>query len=175
MPDDLPILTNARQALWAALDAWPALKKSPDDPTATVFVQRFTFDDEMFPFEDLEPSISDFPCIAIAPATLNMPWYLNRMQNWQVAFQITIWAVDWYLKDIERIVQDISESFFRATDPLTSSSVPIVKAACGFYPQQIGPVVFAPVKVGSDRETRAIRCQMTVVIRNNNDPLSVVQ
>lgn len=167
------LITTARRALWNALDAFPALKNSADDPTATLFHQRFDFESEAATFEALEPSISDFPCIMIAPASVNPLWYLNQMQNWQIIFQVTIWTADWTLPELENLIERTAEAFFQAVpDDGTGSTVPIVKGTVGFYPM-LGHFVISPANVGQERETKATRVQMQLTLSNNKNPIGV--
>lgn len=163
------LLTTARESLWTAINGWPSLKTNPDDVRASVFAQAFTFDDEMVPFEELEPSISEFPAIAIAPTVLDPSWYLNQMQNWRTVYQITIWTADWSLPQPEGLIEEVINAIYRQM--AAGTTVPVVKQQTGFYPYTIGPFTFAPVRVGEGKDVKAMRVQQTITLRQNKDPI----
>lgn len=163
------LLTTARESLWSAINLWPDLKKNPDDATATVFSQQFTFDDLMMPLDEIEPSISEFPAIAIAPTTVDPQWYLNSMMNWRTVYMITIWTADWMLPEPEGLVEEVVNAIYRQM--ATGTTVPLVKQATGFYPEVLGPIQFQPVRLGEKKTIKAMRVQQMLTLRQNKNPV----
>ncbi|MCY2966296.1 MAG: hypothetical protein NT069_22130 [Planctomycetota bacterium] len=170
MPDTLPILTAARRSLWDAIENWPALKVNPADSGASVFKQKFRFDDTFDVFSKFEPGIGEIPAISITPMQVLPGWIANQMMLWPTAYQITIWTTDWNVSIPERIVQDVFNALFQSAP--AGSTVPYVKAATGYYPLPIGPIQFIPTKIGAKGPTQflAITTKFNVTLRANKNP-----
>lgn len=100
-------LTDARRAVWKAIDNWPDLQN--------VFAQRLDFENDQSMHEDQpEPSISDVPAIAIVPVSNTPQWFHHRQQHWILALDITIWTPGWILETAEDLLEKLLDAFWRS-------------------------------------------------------------
>lgn len=107
----MAILTDARNAVWDAIDNWPALSGA--------FRQKIRFEPSqagklMMPAKD-EPSGVDFPAISVAPSAVNPVWLGNQVQFRPVSLSIQIWTSGWdSLPQNEQLWEDVVEAIYKA-------------------------------------------------------------
>lgn len=102
----MAVLTEARRAVWQAIDNWPALSNA--------FAQKVRYDRELSMLDNVEPSISDLPAIAIAPVSNVPDWFLNRVQHWVYLLDLTIWTPDWVLEPAEDLLEKTMDALYRS-------------------------------------------------------------
>lgn len=88
----MPAITDARQAVWNAIDNWPALngafrRKVRFEPSQAG--QQF-----MSPAVD-SPALGDFPSISIAPSAIVPAWIGNQTQFHPLSLTIQILTSGW--------------------------------------------------------------------------------
>ncbi len=177
------LLTVARKALWNCIDNWSELKKSPGDAGSTIFNQTYRFDSEMPLLEEIAPSISDLPALAIMPSSVVPVWWTNEMQQWPATYDIVLWTQDWSLPEAEDLIEKVINAIYRSVHPQSGSTpFSFIKApstatppGTGYYPQRLGPITFARTKIqvaGDDDPIRVMQTTVQMTIRNQKDPFS---
>ena len=167
----MALLTTARNSLWDAIDHWPELQRALPDETRSIFEKTYRFDDEMPLLQELSPSLSRLPALAIFPATVTPAWYTHEMQHWPVLYDIVMWTPRWNVATAEDLVEKVLNALFRSSPE--ESSVSYVKAATGFYPLRVGPIAFSRVTGGSpDQPVKLIETRANVTLRTNKDPFA---
>lgn len=167
----MALLTNARRAIWSAIDNWPDL--------AGAFNLKLRFDSVGADQDDgalsggmltdtLEPSLSDLPAISVIPTTVDPSWWTHEMMTFLASYQVVIWTRDWYLPDAEDLIEKTWKAIWQAA--ASDSSAGYVKVATGYHPKRIGPIQWQMASVGRDRSLRATRVQMTLGLRTQQDP-----
>lgn len=158
----MAVLTDARNAVWQAIDNWPAL--------LGVFKQSFRHEVEMM-LQEMEPSISDFPCIAVTPAEVVPSWFTNQAQQWPYTLNVAIWTPDWILAPAEQLIEDVVSAIYKAS--ATVGGPTYIKAATGFHPERLGPMTLQPMKLNDSDDgdgTKAIRTSIAITLRINRNP-----
>lgn len=110
----MAILTDARLAVWDAIDNWPALGGR--------FRQRLRFaphaTGKLTAQEADEPSGADFPCIAIAPSAINPVWLGNQIQFRPLSLTITIWTKGWNsIGESEELWEGVVDAIYKCKVP----------------------------------------------------------
>ncbi|CAB4177903.1 hypothetical protein UFOVP1004_37 [uncultured Caudovirales phage] len=88
----MPAITQARQAVWDAIDNWPALqgafrRKVRFEPSQSG--QQF-----MSPAVDT-PALGDFPSISISPSAIVPAWIGNQVQFHPLSLTVQILTAGW--------------------------------------------------------------------------------
>jgi hypothetical protein len=163
----MPILTTARESLWMAIDHWPELQTG----SGSVFAQTYRFDDETPLLQELVPSLSRLPALAIFPASVSPTWWTNEMQMWPVLYDVVLWTPRWNVATAEALIEKVIDAIYRAAP--ADSSVPYVKSATGYYPARLGPITFTRVDAGSaDRPLKILETKTAITLRTNKDPFA---
>jgi hypothetical protein len=163
----MPLLTTARESLWTAIDNWPELQSNG----SSVFHQTYRFDDETPLLQELIPSLSRLPALAIFPASASPVWWTNEMQQWPALYDLVLWTPCWNIATAEDLIEKVINAIYRATPP--ESSVPYVKQATGYYPARLGPITFARVDAGAvDRPLKITETKASITLRTNKDPFA---
>lgn len=163
----MPLLTDARQSVWTAIDNWPPLADASTS-TGRVFNATYRFDDEMALLSEIAPSLSDLPALVILPLSAVPAWYTNEMQVWPLLLEITLFTQDWNLGQAEDLIERVCDAIYQSHP--AESSVPYVKSATGYYPQRLGPIAFHPTRVGKDQKLKVIQTKLTIALRLQKDP-----
>lgn len=159
----MAILTDARNAVWSAIDNYASLNGA--------FNQKFRYDKEQSTWENIEPSISDLSAIAIVPINMSPEWWTNRMQNWPYVLDVTLWTKNWHLEPAEELIEKVILAMYRATP--SGSSVPYIKKATGYHPTKHGPATFQASRLTDAKNgqgTKVIITRMQVSLRIHRDP-----
>lgn len=88
----MPAITDARQAVWDAIDNWPAL--------ATSFRRKIRYEPNqsgqlfMSPAAD-SPALQDFPSISISPSAIVPSWIGNQVQFHPLSLTVQILTAGW--------------------------------------------------------------------------------
>ena len=87
----MAVLTDARNAVWNAIDNWTALQNT--------FRQKIRFErsagSKLMLANTDEPTGVDFPAIAVAPSVVNPIWLGNQVQFRPLSLTISIWTAGW--------------------------------------------------------------------------------
>ena len=132
-----PMLTAARQAVWGAIDSWPALE--------SLFKRRFTFED--YPGRVTgrpKPTIGELPAIAIYPDTASTTWALNQSQDVRYPLRMEIWTREWDVREGERIWEEIIKALYQNLSPSSEA----VRRVIGFSPLSPKLVTLGEAKDG---------------------------
>ena len=126
----MAILTDARQAVWDAIDNWPALSGA--------FRQKLRYEPNIsgkLGIRDAdEPSGVDFPCIAVAPSVINPIWLGNTIQFRPLSLTITIWTEGWNsLPTNEQLWEDVIDAIYKCKLPDNSDTYVGAATAHGPY------------------------------------------
>lgn len=161
----MALITDARLGLWQAIDNWPALKKSPGDTHASVFVKTFRHDADAPHQRVVAPAFSQMPCLAIRGVQVNPAWQNNRQQGWPMAFLLSMWTAEWKLAQPESLFEEVMNALYRAKN---GSNVEYVRAASGYPVMDYGDVSFEPQE--NDTGHKCILTTWTVGLRTTKDP-----
>lgn len=107
MNEAVGLLTKARQAVWRALDDWPALRG--------VFKRTWRFEDVAAIEIEPTPSMGELPAIAIFPADSNAAdWVVNQSRLVPYRLQVTLWTRQGSLLAGERLWEEITRALFQS-------------------------------------------------------------
>ena len=112
----MPHLTDARRALWEAIDNWPSLN---------ILKRKFRMEDTgAMQVEELEPepTIGDLPAIAIVPTVSTSEWVQNQLQDFNYVVDIRIWTRHWSLLQGENIIQEIIDAGTAPAGPVHNAT-----------------------------------------------------
>lgn len=101
-----PILTSARQAVWQAIETWPALSGA--------FTRRYKFEDlpGRLPGPPT-PTAGDLPALAIYPDTAQTTWALHQSQEVRYPLRVDFWTREWDVRAGERLWEEIIKSLYQ--------------------------------------------------------------
>lgn len=162
----MALLTTARISLWTAIDNYGPLR-----PAGVHRIrQTYRFDKRMpSTIQEIQPSISRLPALAIFPESVAPFWWTHEMQQWPVLYTLVLWTEHFDLEPAEELIELLIEAPHRACP--ADSTVPYVKAATGYYPLRVGPILFSR-DTATDKQVKAIRTQASLTLRTTKDPFA---
>jgi hypothetical protein len=116
------VLTDARNALWDAIDNWPSF--------ADVFKRSYKFDGDDSP--EINPVLAQCPAIAVYPDPGTSKEVLNKIYEHSYHLLILLFTPTWSLTLPDQLWQELIKAAWKSDG---GSGVPYVKAATGFYPE----------------------------------------
>ncbi len=155
-------VADAMGALWDAIDNWPALSGA--------FTEKLRFDGDNAMQGDAEPSISDFPCLAIDLVSVGPKPFTTQLQQWDVVFAVQIWTQDWNYDPALELIDKVIAAIHKCCP--TGSTVPYIKTATGFYIDSPIPIDFKRVSL-QDADGGGTLATMTTLkptLRINRNP-----
>lgn len=164
---DNPILTDARNAVWDAIDNWPAFAADGDTPAAWTRKYKDPLDVAELSLHD--PGVADLPAIAVTwgPTTAN--WWTHQMQQWGQQLVVTFWlpadseaVAEWRLMQLMQAVYQSA--------PVESPSVSYVRRATGRPPTKNSPLTLEMIALGRAQRLHAWRGQIALTLTTNLDP-----
>jgi hypothetical protein len=156
--------TDARNAVWAAIDNWAALNPGG----RSVFNRKITHGTNTANLEnDVAPGLSDQIAIEIVPVNANPKWQTNRMQ--ECSYFLGVKLVGQVLERLEQVVEDIWQGVYEAKAGGTELSY--VRTATGYHPQSLG-ITWTRTQSGNEqRKIRVWQATLSIGLRFNKDPL----
>lgn len=154
----MAILTDARQAVWDAIDNWPTLSGA--------FRQKLRYEPDVTgklsnPESD-EPTGMDFPAIGVFPSVVNPAWLGNQVQFRPYSLSVQIWTAGWKsLPQNEQLWQDVIDAIYKCKLPDNSDTY--IGAATMHGPYGFGNSRW--LKVTTKSGQRAISHTFDVVLR----------
>lgn len=119
----MPILTETRQAVWQAIETWPAL--------ADRFKRKYRFEDAPGLLAGQPtPAAGDLPAIAIYPETAETKWVLSQSQDIRYPLRVDLWTREWDVRLGEEIWEEIIRAMYQNL-PISSGSA---RRVVGFSP-----------------------------------------
>lgn len=104
----MALLTECRQAVWTAIEAWPAL---------SVVKRRYKYEDRpgLTPGgnQNLTPTMGDLPALRIYPAGSVSPWVLNQSQEVRYSLEFTLWTREWQVLQAEEIWEETLKALYQ--------------------------------------------------------------
>lgn len=163
----MSILTDARNALWDAIDNWPGLE-SESTTTGRAFQQTFRFNDDSDLGSAIQPALGDLPAVAILPVSSAPEWFTHELQQWPLLFEFRLWTADWSLPEAEALLEATIRAIYQAGE---IPGVSYVKATTGYHPRQLGPLTFEFARAG-DRGPKVTLARFTLGLRVMMDPFA---
>ncbi|MGL4462060.1 MAG: hypothetical protein ACRC1K_07895 [Planctomycetia bacterium] len=109
-PPTVPLLTQARQSLWDAVDHWP--------PLAGRLKRRFRLEDAgALSGVEPTPSLGELPALAVAPAESPTPWATAQNQHLAYHLRFTLWTAHWDVRTAEELWEEIVRGLWRSEPP----------------------------------------------------------
>ena len=132
----MPMLTDAREALWQAIDTWPALEDA--------FARKYKFDDRPGQVAGQpSPTIGDLPALAISLDAVGTEWTLHQSQQVRAKFKATIWTREWDVRPIEGFWEELVKAIYQGMDVPDSG-----RRVLSVMPMSQNRVVLGPGKDG---------------------------
>lgn len=105
-----PILTSVRQAVWNAIDTWPALEGQ--------FARTYRYEDRPGTLGGRPtPSIGDLPALSIYPDSARTSWTLNQSQDVRYPLRFDVWTREWDVRTGERLWEEIVKALYQGVTP----------------------------------------------------------
>ena len=118
----MPILTDARNALWSAIEDWL--------PLSGVFKRYYKFDGDDSP--ELNPTADQLPAIAIYPDPGVSVMKLNRAHQHNYKLLVLLFTATWNLETPDTYWEEIVKAAWQSGG---GGPAPYVKLTTGFYPE----------------------------------------
>ena len=155
--------TDARLAVWAAINNWAALNPGG----VSVFQRKITHANDVGTItSQLDAGLGDLVVVEVLPVRTTPVWQTHRMQD--VPYGITIKLAGLKLATLEQIVEDTIRGVYQAADPLTPT-VSYVRAATGRLPQGY-EVSWAKDGLGEGKRIKAWVATIQLGLIFNTDP-----
>lgn len=149
-------LTDARLAVWQAIDEYP--------DTQELFKTKFRFGSESTLVTETSPSFSDLDSLWIMPMRAMPKWYVTTKQTFALGLAVVMYTKDWNLRVPEQNLLKIARAIHRA-----KPENGVIYTAP--YAPQVGPnATFQNIKIGDQNPVRAIKTTMEVVLRVHFQP-----
>ena len=150
--------TDARTALWNAIEACPALNPGGE----SVFKRKFKHETgEGGTLQTIiGTAIGDMPSIEVMPGRQDFKWQTQRMADFP--YNVDVRRVGTRLYRLEQYAQDIIKAAWQQA--ATEGGVPYVKVATGYHPQAVSVSVPTLAKIG-DRAQAVKAWAMTVTFQ----------
>lgn len=153
--------TDARNAVWTAINNWSALQFSG----TSLFRRFYQFDGDDQP--ELNPTKDELPAIAIWPDPSRGDMVLNKTTEHPYPLAIMFWTATWKLDTAETYVEGILDALWQSIHP--DQTVAEVKRVTGFWPMNEFRVDYYRTKL---KNTKAILTILRVTLRLRFDPQS---
>lgn len=163
------LLTKARRAFWDAINNAPELK---DGNGNSVFRTQFRFEEDNKLLEDIAPTLSQMPALAVAPSTVNMQWHRNTGQRWELVLNVRMWTPGWRLPNAEKWAEQIIRALY--TTNISGANVTFVKNATGYEALGAGQISFDQTLLVDDEgepTAQAILTTFNTSMRIEVDPI----
>lgn len=115
------ILTQAREAVWDAIDAYAPLNDK--------FKSKYRFREGEGGLTPIEPSFANMPALRIWPGSGTSAWILNQAQGFVYPMTFTIWTPGHSLDLPEELFQRVTEAVYQG---LRSSPIGLKVASAAF-------------------------------------------
>lgn len=157
-----PTLADCRNAIWNAIDNWPAL--------ADAFAMKLRFDADDGDPEDGQPSISDFPAIAVGDVSVATKTVMTQTQEWAATFSILVWTQGWNYSRANALIDPIIAALYKSKPD--GESVSYIKSATGFHLDSPPQLTQQPVTLqdADDGGTKAILTTLKVTLKIHRNP-----
>lgn len=157
-----PTLADCRNALWDAIDNWPAL--------SGIFALKMRFDEDDGDAEDAQPSISDLPAIAVDRASIQTATFATQTQTWTATFSILVWTQGWNYGRANELIDPVIAALYKSA--AVGSSTSYIKSATGFHLDK--PPTFTQQRVtlqDADGDgTKAVLTTFEVTLKIHRNP-----
>ena len=156
-------ITRARQCLWGAIDATPAIKNQLNH------MYRFDQTDQgadptgpVQPMIPPAPGIGNMPALALWQSSGATPWNLNQSQKLSDVIQCSLWTPHWNLPPAELLWEQIVICFWQTINPATQVEFWRGDPNNGFaiWNMEQGNYTLRPYKVEPDNKSSPWGVQM---------------
>lgn len=165
--DDAPVFTKAREAVWDAIDNWPAFAASGDTPAA--WKRKFKTDEDLEELSLHDPGPAELPAIAVTWGPTSTNWWVNVMQQWQQQLFVTFWLPAHWQEAAEWRLIQLTQAIYQAA-PEESPTVSYVRRAVGRPPTKNSPISLELVTLGRAQKLHAWRGTIALQLTANFDP-----
>ncbi len=111
-----PLPTKQRNALWNAVDHWPAL--------STVFGGRkFRMEHDVNAMGFEPTGFGELPAISITPTELTTEWLMQKFREFKFLFDVNLYCTR--LEQAEQLLEDVTDAVFKCEN---NSGVPYYTA-----------------------------------------------
>lgn len=153
------ILTKARQAVWSAIEDWPALRGR--------LKRTWRFEDSAAMQETLEPTIGDLPALAIYPSkSPATEWIVHQTQRLPYTLELKLWTRNWTLLDGELLWEEITRALFQSAPTGQPTHVFL---GTGHNGVELGPLAVSRQRLG-DKGPTVTLWQWSITLRIHWNP-----
>jgi len=153
------VLTDARTALWSAIEEFDDLKGA--------FQAKYKFDSDNSVLKEAEPAFSDLNAIGIWPLGFVPKWYVNTKQRWPYSLRIVVWTANWVMPTAEKLAVQIARAIHRSA-PANTPTVPYLHS----LDPKVGPsTTFEMTRIHKeDNPVKVVKSRLDVVLQCNFQP-----
>ena len=164
-PDEDYLLTAARMSAWRAFNNW--------SPLANVFARKYQSDSDLAEIQLRDPAPSELPALALYWGATEPAWQSNRTQTWPMQLMASVWLSGDAITLAEQTAQNLVDALNRSK-PAPTVEIPdpptYIHAGTAATPKRVGPIKTASVELGRTQKTRALRLDLTFVLRSATEP-----
>jgi hypothetical protein len=162
-----PLLTAARNAVWDAIDNWPAFAAAP--PIAAAWTRKFKTAEDIEELGLHDPCAADLPAIAVTWGPTVADWWVNVQQQWGQQLFVTFWLPANWEQVAEWRLMQLTQAIYQSA-PVETPTVSYVRRATGRPPSKNSPLSLELVSIGRSQQLKAWRGTIALTLTANFDP-----
>lgn len=163
-PDPAGRLTVARNAVWSAIDHWPALLHEGE----TLFARQYKTSADFAELQLRDPAPHELPAIAIYWGGIQPAWRNNRLQEWPLSLQLALWLPGDRHTYAETLCEEVFNALYQSRPGI--STVSYIEQATGYPPRRVSDLTIQSVTLGRAQQVHALRADVAFTLRSTADP-----
>lgn len=159
----MPLLTDARTGLWQAIDNWPALSGK--------FKRTIRYDRDAPHLQEIDPALSEMPCLAIGSVGVKAEFVLNRTQHWLIAYEMEMWTPHWVMATAELLWEELMNAMYRSASG--GAGTEYVRTATGYPVHAFSDLKMEPLASKGDSQiVKCIKTSWLITLKTSKDPFT---
>lgn len=153
----MPALTDARNAVWDAIENWSELKSDGN----SVFKRRYKLNGD--DAAEVGPRYEHLPALMLEYDNSPITQVLNKRHQVDASFLLRMWTADWNLENAELYELEIIKALFQSK----SNGTTYIEVATNFAPQNTFTLEHERITVEADDENsrKAIETRIRFKLR----------
>ncbi len=159
-PDEPSRLTVGRNAVWTAIENWPALD--------AVFQRTYKTSADFAELQLRDPAPWELPAIAVYWGDINPEWKWHRTQDWPLSMRLAVWLPGDRHTFAETLCETVFDAIYQAKPDNSTRSY--IEQATGYPPRRVSSLTVSSIVLGRSQQVHALRADVAFALRSNKDP-----
>jgi hypothetical protein len=160
--DATPVMSKTREAVWNAIDNWPAFSDS------ATWVRKFKTAADLEELSLHDPAVGELPAIAVTWGPTDPKWWVNTMQQWSQQLFVTFYLPAGWRDVAEWRLIQLMQAFYKCA-PEDHPGVSYIRGATGRLPTK-SPISLELVAIGRAQKLHVWQGQIALTLPINFDP-----